>query len=159
MVCCRQLRSQRGVKAARHTAMQTCHVGPKTRPTSFTCMRKCYMTKKGSFCFFISVASASTLSLTTFTNKKLCLFTLTCSCLSCSQLQSRVSACGGGLLSLHWKIRIKWRQIKTYTTPAVGRDSIFVDVWLRDVVEALHKTQKHVQHQGLPPVLSTSNLS
>lgn len=32
-------------------------------------------------------------------------------------------------------------QIKTYATPAVLRDSIFVDVWLHDVVEALHKTE------------------
>lgn len=32
-------------------------------------------------------------------------------------------------------------QIQTYTTPAVFRDSLFVDVWLHDVVEALHKTE------------------
>lgn len=54
-------------------------------------------------------------------NKK----SLTCSCLSSFQLQSRVSPCGGGLFSLHWKRRNKWTQIKTYTTPAVLKDDIF----------------------------------
>lgn len=79
---------------------------------------------------------------------------LTCSCLSSFQRQSRVSPCGGGLLSLHWKRRNKWTQIKTYTTPAVHKDDLSGDVWLHDVMEALHKNDTKVCHPSyLHPII------
>jgi len=77
---------------------------------------------------------------------------LTCSCLSSFQLQSRVSPCGGGSLSLHWKRRNKWTQIKTYTTAAVLKADI-LDLGMCGVVEALHKNG----HLFDTKVLSTSN--